>query len=202
MFIIHYLALLIMTVSAVHAQEFEQVNTTSPQTLENKTLTAPSISSPYISGTITGTPTIPGGTLSNPTITGTVGGGASYTGPTITSPTISGTVSGGGTYTAPTLTNPTLSGTVAGSAAYTAPTLNDATLVNPKQFGATIKTIEGSADVATAAANCVNMTLVVTTPSTVVSSNVSFGDTCLVWFMGGSFAFDTGISANIAHLMA
>ncbi|MFO0733758.1 MAG: hypothetical protein U0361_22925 [Nitrospiraceae bacterium] len=184
------------------AQEFEQVNTNSPQTLENKTLTAPSISSPYISGTVTGTPTIPSATLSNPTITGNVGGGATYVGPGITSPTVSGTVGGGATYTAPTLSSPTITGTVPGSAAYSSPTLNDATLVNPKQFGATIKTIEGFADVATAASNCVNMTLVVTTPSTVVSSNVSFGDTCLVWFMGGSFSFNANISANIAHLMA
>lgn len=184
------------------AQEYEQVNTTSPQTLEHKTLTTPSILSPYIGGTVTGTPTILGASLPDPTITGTVGGGATYIGPAITSPSVSGTVSGGATYAAPTLTNPTISGTVAGGAAYTAPTLHDATLVNPKQFGTTIKTIEGSADVATAAANCINATLVVTTPSTVVSSNVTFGDTCLLWFMGGSFSINANISATISHVMA
>lgn len=140
-FIIHYLAIVIMTASAVFAQEFEQVNTTSPQTLENKTLTSPSISAPYISGTVTGTPTIPGATFPNPSVTGNVGGGATYVGPTITSPTISGNVGGSATYTSPTLTsptlttptisNPTINGTIAGSPTITTPTLTTPTINNP-----------------------------------------------------------------------
>jgi len=119
------------------AQEFEQVNTTSPQTLENKTLTSPSLAAPSISGTVTGTPTIPGATLPNPTITGTVGGGASYTGPTVTSPTVTGTVAGGATYSGPTLTNPTITGTVAGSPTITSPTINSPTIATPTISGAT-----------------------------------------------------------------
>ena len=115
------------------AQEFEQVNTTSPQTLENKTLTSPSLTtptltSPTITGTISGGATITAPTITNPTITGTVAGGASYTAPTLTTPTL----------TTPTITNPTITGTVAGGATYTAPTLTTPTLTTPTLTDATI----------------------------------------------------------------
>lgn len=129
------LALLLITVQA-WGQEFEQVNTISPQTLQNKTLVNPSLAAPYISGTVTGTPTIPDATLPNPTISGTVGGGATYTGPTITSPTISGAVAGGATYTGPTITGPTITGTVAGSPTITSPTINSPTITTPSISGA------------------------------------------------------------------
>ena len=75
-FIIHYLLLLIMTVPAF-GQEFEQVNTTSPQTLENKTLVDPTIQDATITGTIGGNPTLTSPTISTPTITDTVAGGTS-----------------------------------------------------------------------------------------------------------------------------
>ena len=66
------------------------VDTSSVQTLTNKTLTAP-----VLGGTVTGTYTLAGTpTISSPTISGTVAGGASYTAPTLTSPTISGTLTG------------------------------------------------------------------------------------------------------------
>lgn len=105
--------------ATVFAQEFEQVNTTSPQTLENKTLASPTIDAPYIAGTVTGTPTIPGAVLPNPTITGTVSGGATYAGPTIiTSPTINNP-----TISSPSISNPSITGTVSGGASYTSPTI-------------------------------------------------------------------------------
>lgn len=178
------------------AQEFEQVNTTSPQTLEHKTLSDASISAPYISGTVTGTPTIPGATLPDPTITGTVGGGASYTGPTITSPTISGTVGGNATITSPTLTGPTISGTVAGGATYTAPTITSPTISTPtisgptmtvpKQFSADLVTPENySSSLAT------TVTTIGATPKHVallqnytVSANLTFPSTMAVSMYG------------------
>jgi len=185
------------------AQEFEQVNTVSPQTLENKTLTNPSISSPYISGTVTGTPTIPGATLSSPTVTGNVGGGATYVGPTITSPTISGTVSGGASYTGPTLTNPTISGTVAGGASYTAPTFNGATLNATKQFYENVVTQDNYATIADAAAGCVGKALVITKAVT-VSTNLTFGASCALHILpgAGSLVFDAATSASITYLIA
>ena len=141
MTLIRLVILYVIIGGSASAQEFEQVNTTSPQTLENKTLTSPNIAAPTISGTISGTPTIPGATITNPTITGTVGGGATYPGVTITSPTISGTISGSPTITSPTLTtptlttpslsNPTITGTVSGSPTITTPTLTTPTINNP-----------------------------------------------------------------------
>ena len=203
LFIIHYLAILIMTVSAVFAQEFEQVNTTSPQTLENKTLSNPSISSPYISGTVTGTPTIPNATLSNPTVTGNVGGGATYVGPAITSPTVSGTVSGGASYTSPTLSSPTISGTVAGGAAYTSPTFNAATLNATKQFYENVVTQDNYLTIADAAAACAGKALVITKAVT-VSTNLTFGSSCALHIMpgAGSLVFDAGTTASITYLIA
>lgn len=201
-FIIHYLLLLIMTVPAF-GQEFEQVNTVSPQTLENKTLTSPNISAPYISGTITGTPTIPNATLSSPTVTGNVGGGATYVGPTVTSPTISGTVLGGASYTGPTLTSPTISGTVAGGASYTTPTFNGATLNATKQLYENVVLQDNYATIGDAAAACVGKALVITKAVT-VSTNLTFGASCALHILpgAGSLVFDVGASASITYLIA
>lgn len=93
------------------------VGTTDVQTLSNKTLTAPVITSL---------------TSNNATLTGTVTGSASYTTPTLTSPTITGTVAGGASYTGITATNPTITGTVAGGASYTAPTITGNVPGNPR----------------------------------------------------------------------
>lgn len=192
----------------VLAQEFEQVNTTSPQTLENKTLSSPVIAAPTISGTISGTPTIPSPTITNPTITGTVGGGASYTGPTITSPTItsptiSGTISGTPTIPGPTISSPTISGTVAGAAAYTTPTLNGATLSATKQFYENVETQDKYATIGDAAAACVGKALVITKAVT-VTTNLTFGATCALHILpgAGSFVFDVATSASITYLVA
>jgi hypothetical protein len=187
----------------VFAQEFEQVNTTSPQTLENKTLSSPVIAAPTISGTISGTPTIPSPTITNPTITGTVGGGASYTGPTITSPTISGTISGTPTIPGPTISSPTISGTVAGAAAYTTPTLNGATLSATKQFYENVETQDKYATIGDAAAACVGKALVITKAVT-VTTNLTFGATCALHILpgAGSFVFDAATSASITYLVA
>lgn len=187
----------------VLAQEFEQVNTTSPQTLENKTLSSPVIAAPTISGTISGTPTIPSPTITNPTITGTVGGGASYTGPTITSPTISGTISGTPTIPGPTISSPTISGTVAGAAAYTTPTLNGATLSATKQFYENVETQDKYATIGDAAAACVGKALVITKAVT-ITTNVTFGATCALHILpgAGSFVFDAATSASITYLVA
>ena len=187
----------------VLAQEFEQVNTTSPQTLENKTLSSPVIAAPTISGTISGTPTIPSPTITNPTITGTVGGGASYTGPTITSPTISGTISGTPTIPGPTISSPTISGTVAGAAAYTTPTLNGATLSATKQFYENVETQDKYATIGDAAAACVGKALVITKAVT-VTTNLTFGATCALHILpgAGSFVFDAATSASITYLVA
>lgn len=187
----------------VFAQEFEQVNTTSPQTLENKTLSSPVIAAPTISGTISGTPTIPSPTITNPTITGTVGGGASYTGPTITSPTISGTISGTPTIPGPTISSPTISGTVAGAAAYTTPTLNGATLSATKQFYENVETQDKYTTIGDAAAACVGKALVITKAVT-VTTNLTFGATCALHILpgAGSFVFDAATSASITYLVA
>lgn len=124
-------ALCVGLTNMVGAQEYEQVNTTSPQTLENKTLVGPVMSNPTITGTISGTPTIPTPSISNPIITGTVGGGASYTTPTITNPTVTGTVSGTPTIPGPTISNPTITGTVAGGATYSGITAASPVLTTP-----------------------------------------------------------------------
>lgn len=94
--------------SVLWAVPLEQVNTTSFQTLSNKTFTAPIIND--------GTLSAP--SIGNPTITGTVGGSATYSTPTLSNPTLSGTVGGSAIYTSPTLTGPTLTG----------PTLTDGTI--------------------------------------------------------------------------
>ena len=201
-FIIHYLLLLIMTVPAF-GQEFEQVNTTSPQTLENKTLVDPTIQDATITGTIGGNPTITSPTISTPTITGTVAGGASYTGPTITNPAVTGIVSGGASYTGPTLTSPSITGTVAGAAAYTSPTLNSATMAGTKQFYENVVTQDNYADIATAAAACVGKALVITKAVT-VTTNLTFGTSCALHILpgAGSLVFDAATSASITYLVA
>lgn len=73
------------------------VGTTDIQTLTNKTLTAPAISDPVLSGTITGTYTL-GGTPTFPSAVVTLTGSQTLTNKTLTSPTI----------TTPTINNPTL----------------------------------------------------------------------------------------------
>jgi len=67
------------------------------QTLTNKTITAPTVSSPALSGTITGTYTL-GGTPTFPSAVVTLTGSQTLTNKVLTSPTIS----------SPTITNPTL----------------------------------------------------------------------------------------------
>lgn len=103
------------------AQDFEQVNTTSPQTLTNKTLisptlTAPVLSSPVLSGTVTGTyilggsPSLVAAVLSG-TFTGTytLAGVGTLTSPLLTTPTLVspsfGTIVNTGTLTLPTSTD-------------------------------------------------------------------------------------------------
>lgn len=113
------------------AQEYEQVNTTSPQTLTNKTLvspvlTTPSLTNPTITGTIAGAPTITGPTLTNPTVTGTISGSATITSPTLSNPTMTGTVTGG-TYSGASLSSPAITGTVTGGATYNTPILSKST---------------------------------------------------------------------------
>lgn len=121
------------------ATNLQQVNTTSPQSLQNKsfdstnTLTGVTINSPVLSGTITGTYSFGGNaillspTFNSPIFSGTatgtytLGGTATITAPTITSPTI----------TTPTISSPVFSGTATGT--YTlsgAPTLNGASITN------------------------------------------------------------------------
>lgn len=73
------------------------VSTTDTQTLTNKTLTAPAVSDPVLSGTITGTYTL-GGTPTFPAAVVTLTGSQTLTNKTLTSPTIN----------SPTITNPTL----------------------------------------------------------------------------------------------
>jgi hypothetical protein len=81
------------------ATTYEQVNTTSVQSLEHKTYIDP-IFSGTSSGTYTlgGTVTITSPTITGPTITGTVGGSATYSTPTIS----------GGTLNSSTINTPTL----------------------------------------------------------------------------------------------
>jgi len=73
------------------------VGTTDTQSLTNKTITAPTISSPVLSGTITGTYTI-GGTPTFPSSVVTLSGSQTLTNKTLTSPTIN----------TATIVNPTL----------------------------------------------------------------------------------------------
>ncbi len=199
---IHSLLLLIMTVP-VWAQEFEQVNTISPQVLEHKTLVDPTIQDATVTGTVTGPLTIINATVPSPTISGTVSGGASYTSPTVTSPTISGTVSGGASYAAPTLTSPTISGTVQGAAAYVSPTINSGTFAATKQFYENVETQDKYDTIADAAAACVGKALVITKAVT-VATNLTFGSSCALHILpgAGSLVFNAGISANITYLIA
>lgn len=67
------------------------------QTLTNKTVTAPAISSPVLSGTVTGTYTL-GGTPTLPSAVVTLTGSQTLTNKVLTSPTIN----------SPTITNPTI----------------------------------------------------------------------------------------------
>lgn len=88
------------------------VGTSDSQALTNKTITAPTISSPVLSGTLTGTYTI-GGTPTFPSSVVTLTGSQiltnkTLTAPTITSPAVTGTVSGAATYSTPTLTVPVI----------------------------------------------------------------------------------------------
>lgn len=88
-------------------------------TLTNKTLTAPAISNPTLSGggtlggsyagvyTLAGTPTITAPAISNPTLSGGGTLGGSYAG--------TYTLAGTPTITAPAISNPVLSGTVTGT---------------------------------------------------------------------------------------
>ena len=85
-------------------------------TLDAQTLSAKTLSSPDVTGTVSG-----GASYTSPTLTGVVGGSADYT-----SPEISGTVSGNATYSGITLTGTT----PASGATLTSPTLQDATVVN------------------------------------------------------------------------
>jgi hypothetical protein len=73
------------------------VGTTDTQTLTNKTVTAPNISSPVLSGTLSGTYTI-GGTPTFPSSVATLTGTQTLTNKTLTSPTIN----------TATISNPTL----------------------------------------------------------------------------------------------
>lgn len=88
-----------LVLGPVWAATFEQVNTTSAQTLTNKTYASP-IFSGTSSGTYTlgGTLTITSPTVTNPSVTGTVSGSATYSTPTIS----------GGTQNSPTINTPTL----------------------------------------------------------------------------------------------
>lgn len=147
---------LILAGSFVVAQDFEQVNTTSPQSLSSKTLV-----SPILSGTVTGaytlggTPTITGATLTSPLIntptitsptfsgtaigTYTLAGTPTFTAPTISNPVFSGSATG--TYTlagSPTIVSPVLSGTLTGT--YTVggtPTVTSPTITTPSVTGGT-----------------------------------------------------------------
>jgi len=76
----------------------DPVGKTDTQTLINKTLTAPAISSPVLSGTVTGTYTL-GGTPTFPATVVTTTGVQTLTNKTLTSPTIN----------SPTLTNASIS---------------------------------------------------------------------------------------------
>lgn len=73
------------------------VSTTDTQTLTNKTLTAPAVSDPVLSGTVTGTYTL-GGTPTFPAAVVTLTGSQTLTNKTLTSPTIN----------TATISNPTL----------------------------------------------------------------------------------------------
>jgi len=75
----------------------DPVGHTDTQTLSNKTITAPTISSPVLSGTITGTYTI-GGTPTFPSSVVTLTGAQTLTNKILTSPTIN----------TPTINNPSL----------------------------------------------------------------------------------------------
>lgn len=64
----------------VHGITGSFVDTSSTQTLSNKTLNAPAINNGTITGTVTNSGTISGGTLSGPTLSGTVPGTPTFSG--------------------------------------------------------------------------------------------------------------------------
>ena len=97
------------------------------QTLTNKVLTAPTISSPVLSGTITGTYTI-GGTPTFPASVVTLTGSQTLTNKILTSPTIN----------SPTITNATIStDTITGYSVSTNVTVGGVTLQNGAVGGTT-----------------------------------------------------------------
>lgn len=105
--------------------------TTDTQNLTNKTLTAPNISAPVLSGTITGTYTL-GGTPTFPSTVVSTTGTQTLTNKTLTAPVLGGTVTGtytlGGTPTFPA-TVVTTTGTQ---------TLTDKTLTSPTVNGGAV----------------------------------------------------------------
>jgi hypothetical protein len=132
------LLVLLLSPGLVHATSLEQVNTTSVQTIQHKTLDSTNtldtvgLVNPVITGTITGTYTLGGNaiilnpTFNNPVLSGSITGTYSLDGtvtinsPTITNPTFSGggilggtytgtyTLAGAGTLTSPAITTPTI----------------------------------------------------------------------------------------------
>lgn len=127
---------------------FEQVNTTSSQTLSNKTYASPifsgtatgslaglSLSSPTFSGTAAGTLT--NLALISPVLSGTTTGTYTLGGtPTISSPILSGTATG--TYTlggTPTISSPILSGTTSGTATLGGALTYNTSVVNGHYIG-------------------------------------------------------------------
>lgn len=134
------IGLLVLAACTTAAINLQQVNTTSPQTLSNKTYASP-IFSGTATGTYTlaGTPTIQNATLSSPLIASPTYSGTSSGVHTYTLSSLAGTATG--TYTlagTPTINNPTLTGggTLGGSyvgtytfaGTPTIPTINGATV--------------------------------------------------------------------------
>ncbi len=72
---------IVLGCSSLAWAQSEQVNTTATQTLENKELTAPTITDPEITGTVTGSPVIDTPTLTSPTIHGAIAGSGSWDSP-------------------------------------------------------------------------------------------------------------------------
>ena len=110
----------------------QPVGLTDSQTLTNKGLTAPAISAPVLSGTVTGTYTL-GGTPTFPASVVTLTGSQTLTNKILTSPTIN----------SPTITNATIStDTVTGFSVSTNVTVGNVTL-NNGAVGATTVTTSG-----------------------------------------------------------